>query len=321
MKIIKPSVTYIEERDPYKLIERAGRVCYKSESSIIFNSYIPFITNLIKRKHYAMLEHSNIVLFFPNAFFRLLEERKLNFKYFNISYTDDFLTIVSGSFRAWRELFNKKKDYCFLLVYLFNRYPIMFGDIILEVYPQFKGRYNELLDISPFYDKTGAKNLNKVFSDNLMGDEHKRKHTMHSLHFVCDRGVSHELVRHRNIAFAQESTRYCNYSNEKFGKELTFILPYFFEGTSFTIWKTTCEYLEQQYFRLMVLKGVTAQQARSILPNSLKTEIIMTANEEEWQHIINLRLAKNAHPQMREVMSIAYEILKEKSGGRIKYEG
>jgi thymidylate synthase, flavin-dependent len=320
VKIVKPSVTYIEERDPYKLIERAGRVCYKSESSITFNSYIPFITNLIKRKHYAMLEHSNIILFFPNAFFRLLEERKLNFKYFNISHADDFLTIVSGSFRAWRELFNKKRDYCFLLMYLFNKYPIMFGDIVLEVYPQFKGRYSELLDISPFYDKTRAKQSGNVFENSLIGDEHKRKHTIHSLHFICDRGVSHELVRHRNVAFAQESTRYCNYSNDRFGNEITCILPSFFDEFNFTIWKTTCELLELRYFGLLN-EGATAQQARSILPNSLKTEIIMTANEEEWQHIINLRMDKTAHPQMREVMKMAYEILNKESEGRIVYEG
>jgi len=120
---------------------------------------------------------------------------------------------------------------------------------------------------------------------------------------ICDRGVSHELVRHRLASFSQESTRYCNYSKAKFGEEITVIKPCFWDPCSLTyrVWEETCEQAERAYFTLLN-NGATAQEARSVLPNSLKTEVYMSANPREWRHIFKLRTAKEAHPQMREIM-------------------
>lgn len=139
----------------------------------------------------------------------------------------------------------------------------------------------------------------------VRGHESVLEHSMITVRFICDRGVSHELVRHRLASFTQESTRYCNYSKDKFGSEITVIKPYFFDEKekqpAFEAWKAACEASEKAYFELLSY-GSSAQEARSVLPNSLKTEIIVTANIREWRKILKLRAAKNAHPQMRELM-------------------
>lgn len=133
------------------------------------------------------------------------------------------------------------------------------------------------------------------------GHESVIEHACVSVLLVCDRGVSHEIVRHRLASYSQESTRYCNYSKEKFGRELTFIRPCFWqeEPEKFQIWQETMGELERNYFRLLEL-GAAPQEARSILPNSLKTELAVTMNLREWRHFFRLRTDGAAHPQMRE---------------------
>ncbi len=138
--------------------------------------------------------------------------------------------------------------------------------------------------------------------------------------FICDRGVSHELVRHRIASFAQESTRYVNYSNGKFGGHLTFIIPewmpniqpgeYSSTPTMLT-WMLAMEQAEKNYLKL-IEEGWQPQQARSVLPNSLKTEINVKMNLREWRHFFGLRCAKAAHPQMREITIPLLEELKSK---------
>lgn len=138
------------------------------------------------------------------------------------------------------------------------------------------------------------------------GHEAMLEHSSLSVKFVCDRGVSHELVRHRLASFAQESTRYCNYSQDKFGNELTFIKPCFFEEGSdlYKKWMYTCRVAEGTYIEMVNDLGASPQEARSVLPNSIKTEVIMTANYREWRHFFWLRAARKtgpAHPQMEEL--------------------
>ena len=120
--------------------------------------------------------------------------------------------------------------------------------------------------------------------------------------FVADRGVSHEIVRHRMASYCQESTRYCNYSKDAFGSEITVIRPSFLtEGTpGWQYWKVACRMAEKSYFELLDW-GCTPQEARAVLPTCLKTEVVMTANLREWRHFFKLRTAPAAHPQMREV--------------------
>jgi len=144
------------------------------------------------------------------------------------------------------------------------------------------------------------------------GHESVIEHCSISVRVICDRGISHEIVRHRIASYSQESTRYCNYSKSKFGNELTFIEPCFWKNgdvndeSKRNILNSTLEKIEQSYLDL-ISKGVQPQEARAILPNLLKTEIVMTMNLREWRYFLKLRTNIASHPQMREV---AYMILR-----------
>lgn len=146
-----------------------------------------------------------------------------------------------------------------------------------------------------------------------LGHESVLEHEKISVRVICDRGVTHEIVRHRIASYSQESTRYCNYSKDRFGKEITVIEPSFwnnYENNDIEkkeLWENTVKDIERAYFKLLEL-GASPQEARSILPNSLKTEIVMTMNLREWRHFFRLRTTLAAHPQMRE---IAIPLLRE----------
>ena len=138
------------------------------------------------------------------------------------------------------------------------------------------------------------------------------EHGAITVKFLTDRGVTHELVRHRVASFSQESTRYCNYGKGKFGAEITVVEPFFFERESanYIWWRNACEEAENAYLTLL-RDGASAQEARSVLPNSLKTEIQVTANVREWRHILKLRTSREAHPQIRQIMvPLALELAK-----------
>jgi len=134
------------------------------------------------------------------------------------------------------------------------------------------------------------------------GHEAVLEHCSITVKFICDRGVSHEIVRHRIAAYCQESTRYCNYSKDKFGREITVIEPCYLDDTSdkWRTWERACAMAEKHYFSLLDM-GCTPQEARAVLPNSLKTELVMTADIREWRHFLKLRCSAAAHPQIREV--------------------
>jgi thymidylate synthase (FAD) len=134
------------------------------------------------------------------------------------------------------------------------------------------------------------------------GHESVIEHEKITVKITCDRGVSHEIVRHRIASYSQESTRYCNYSQSKFGRELTLIKPCFWSEDSeeYRVWLQTMQIIEENYNKLVDV-GAKPEEARSILPNSLKTEIVVTMNLREWRHFFKLRTSNRAHPQMREV--------------------
>ena len=169
-----------------------------------------------------------------------------------------------------------------------------------------------------------ADRIIRLLLDN--GHESAIEHAGMSVKFIVDRGISHELVRHRLASYSQESTRYCNYSKDKFGNEITVIEPCLYADRNeddiirikdreflqaapsssnvakrYVVWYNTCKITEDRYFQLLEL-GATPQEARDVLPTSLKTEVYMTANFREWRQIFKLRTAPNAHPQIREVM-------------------
>jgi len=149
--------------------------------------------------------------------------------------------------------------------------------------------------------KGSAKVLLKSLNKN--GHQSIFEHISISVLIVCDRGISHEIVRHRLCSFSQESTRYANYSKNKFNNEITVIKPLFYDEYTnrYNLWKNSIKVAEQTYLTLIDY-GSSAQEARSVLPNSLKTEIIVTANIREWKHIFNLRCSNKAHPQIRQIM-------------------
>ena len=138
------------------------------------------------------------------------------------------------------------------------------------------------------------------------GHESVLEHVSLTVRVVCDRGVSHEIVRHRLASYSQESTRYCNYADEKFGKSVSFVRPFFWNDAApesqekLRIWTEAMQAAETAYFALLE-KGANAQEARSVLPNSLRTELVMTMDLREWRHFFRLRCGAASHPQMREL--------------------
>lgn len=169
--------------------------------------------------------------------------------------------------------------------------------------------------------RTCYKSENKITDDSARsfvrriiakGHESVLEHQSLSVRFICDRGVSHEIVRHRLASYSQESTRYCNYANDSFDNELTFIKPCFWTHEQDLLhWQAIMLGIEQMYMKF-IRTGSTAQEARCLLPNSLKTEVVMTANLREWRHFLKLRTAPEAHPQMRELTVPLLAELKEK---------
>lgn len=149
----------------------------------------------------------------------------------------------------------------------------------------------------------------ETFIRNILkrGHESVIEHVSVTVRVICDRGVSHEIVRHRIASYSQESTRYCNYSDDKFGNEITVIMPCFFESIDdsykYSVWYNSCKHAEDAY-NILISKGASPQEARSVLPNSLKTEMFVTMNLREWRHFFRLRCSLAAHPQMRQIANM-----------------
>lgn len=161
-------------------------------------------------------------------------------------------------------------------------------------------------------DGKSAKKLVRL----LIGQGHEAmlEHSQLSVLFTCDRAIANELARHRIASFAQESTRYCNYTGERFGKELQIIKPYYLEcgKEAYITWLDDCMAAEAAYNHMVVDCGMRPEQARCILPLCLKTEIVVTANYREWRNIFKLRTPVAAHPQMRELMCPLLKELQKK---------
>lgn len=146
------------------------------------------------------------------------------------------------------------------------------------------------------------------------GHESVLEHEKISVRIICDRGVTHEIVRHRLASYSQESTRYCNYASEKHGGTLTFIDPCFWEPGSepYNMWLESCQNVENTYLEMTGKLGVKPEEARSILPNSIKTEIVVTMNIREWRHFFKIRTSTAAHPQIREIACVMLDGFKER---------
>lgn len=273
MKLIKP-YTEIWEQGPglgdmLRHIERCARVCYKSEDHIKENTAEKMVKMLIDRGHTAMLEHGTV-----------------------------YLTLPENSYGT--EIHHH---------YICNPYAISKSDDLGRVY--ITTNYRVLIE------NDWVNDINYYCEPTKF---HEKRITVK---FICDRGISHELVRHRVFSFAQESTRYCNYSKDKFGNELTYIEPCWLkdynysDNTYYGIYLDALTAAEAKYFDLLKQwddkipdrryktgfrnNPWTPQQARSVLPNSLKTEVCMTGFKDDWDQFFELRCDKAAHPQMREL--------------------
>lgn len=306
MRLIKPSIEILEQgsgiQGIYKQIEKAGRTCYKSENLITEDSAEKFVNMIKDRQHTAMLEHGTIYLDIPWDCNKLIGDEQ---KYFDNPYS------------------------------IVNEGEIVYGDKTHEAHYYITTNYRVL------YENGWMADLQYLCEPT---EYHEKRVTVH---FICDRGVSHELVRHRVFSFAQESTRYCNYSKDKFSNELTFIIPCWLSlkearyvywdgdyvedttpeslphtilkhvvGDADDIFLSNCENVELSYKHLINI-GWTPQQARSILPNSLKTELVMTGTIEQWKEFFKLRSplygATGAHPQAAELADKLYIQFKEKN--------
>ena len=276
MKLIKPSVEIIKQEEYdlnhiFKFIELAGRTCYKSEDKITEDSAKEFVDRMIKSGHTAMLEHGTVYLTIPSVNMSDM----VIYKYFLNPYSKIFIDRIN--------------------TYITTNYRVLIE--------------NNWLD-----------DLKYLSNPNLF---HPRRTTVK---FICDRAVANEFVRHRVFSFAQESTRYCNYSKDKFNNELTFIIPCWtnipeanyrdiFNPKEPDITLIPNEYAFinilrdiEKYYMGLTNNGWKAQEARNVLPLSLKTELIMTGFNTDWQRFFELRCASNAHPQAKELA----DMLKDK---------
>lgn len=311
MKIIAPSVEImrtgleIEATTPEQFIERVGRTCYKSEDKITDDSAAKFVSNLIKRGHEAMIEHWNLIFKTdPSTYETILQDWDLLLHHGNIPtkerlrpylrFTDcqgpdgETRCIISANMRAWRDFVKAcVEGFGFIPRYLHG---------LINNYPLFFPEYQDYVPIRFINDI-----LIPIYPYDLIGDVELGTHMNVTVKFICDRGVSHELVRHRVASFAQESTRYCVYRSN-----ITVIRPSWCEEGSdvYNAWMNACMRAEEDYFTLLD-NGASAQEARSALPNSLKTEVIVTMNLNDWEHFFSLRCDSHAHPDMQEVATMA----------------
>ena len=316
-----------ENETPYEFIEHISRTCYKSENNITPNSAIQFVQRMVKNKHYAMLEHYRIILELGNNQAKLLNKEINSIKQTNPNADFTFAnflkitpnskndkTIISGSFRTWLEITditNSEPEFNYMIL-------TSIQILLAKIYP-------ELYKKPPVTIDGADIKIFKNYSEFLAQETDKKiimAHMPHTVKFICDRGVTHELVRHRPASFAQESTRFCNYSKDKFNNEITVIKPFFYKEHSkeYKLWYNNAKNCEDTYFALLAL-GAKPEESRDSLPASVKTELFITATEDEWQHIIDLRYHGTTgvpHPQTKEVMNIIYPKLLNVSNNRLQ---
>jgi len=292
IKIIKPSVKIINEHNPLKKIELCGRVCYKSEDKITDDSAENFVKMIVDRGHTSVLEHVQYKVTMKKA--QLPYAKHIECKYNVTTESYDY----TGNIRAWQEFLSLEDAWA-----LACNSPTSYG--VHDINEQFKKIYP---DVFHSFNYEGFVSTTEVDEEIKVVENDRYM----SVRFICDRGVSHELVRHRVLSFSQESTRYCNYN----GKPMQFIKPCYWDDAyvyahhqKMKIWTASMDVAANTY-SMLINTGASPQEARSVLPNSLKTEIIATGTYDEWVDVFGLRMVPAAHPQMQEVMKMLYNELK-----------
>lgn len=321
MEVIKAhheSIYDSEFSGPLQKIERIARICYKSEDKITKDSYKKMTKALMDRQHLAMFEHASLVFEVDEATFEAVEnavntittmtnvnEHAEIVNFCRIHRTRTWLNeyeerfVISANIRAFYEFFTQTVKFK------------VHNNCLVDLYWKVNSRIDNLFEI-PEYDAPANPWAIKHITDMTQLTWPERLiHETFTVIFTCDRGVTHELVRMRDSSFAQESTRYCNYQLGKFGNEITVIKPCFWDEDSkqYGIWHYGCLMAEKAYFELLNT-GAKPQEARSVLPTSVKADIALTTNLYEWRHIFNLRACDAtgpAHPQMKEIMVPLFE--------------
>jgi len=293
MIIVDPGFEIQDALDQASLVvrlEACGRICYKSEEKISVDSAMPFVKKIAEHGHNSVMEMAVVTLRLHCTALQIADFLQCQPKYLSIDPLDDGL-LVTGSIRAFRELysfFSKTELVCAMVDFLGTRHPYLFENIWKPV-----ARSGGLA--------IGVKKMPLEQVEQLVPDLLLR-HRYLGVKFIVNRAVTHEIVRHRPCSFLQESQRYCRYSQDKFGNQVTFIRPLFFapDSAEYKLWQQAMEMTEALYLQL--LETSTPQAARTVLPNSCKTEIIVYCNLAEWRHIFRLRTSAAAEPSMREVM-------------------
>ena len=303
MKIVSPSFELLPphgtaQMDVLQRIERCGRICYKSEAKITDDSCVKFVGGIISRGHEAVLEHATLIFLLDFRTWSVMQEQIAQMEQHDRYVYESFLRftndvsrpIVSGNIRAWR-------DYLKACRAVYGHVP-PFADVIVYKYPVLFPEFQGI----PNCSRSRKYTIEQLAVGDLYTINEKLTHYDRTVIFTCDRGISHEIVRHRPASYCQESTRYCNYSKEGFGGEITVIEPSYLEpGTApYRLWKVACDFAESQYFALLNV-GLYPQEARGVLPTCLKTEVCMTTYLSEWRHFLSLRGSMAAHPQIREL--------------------
>ena len=303
MKIINQTAGILPQESPMKHIEKIGRICYKSEDKITDGTDRKFVQMLFNNKHHAMLEHYRFILKVDRGIYEYLSKvapRHIEFS----SYNDRLL--ISFNARALLEL----PERCRGVQFGYLKYAVK--SIRDELITHIVQKYDcyELFGLNRDEQLPSADTIVEFIENNrnAMSKEEWNIHGWFSAHIITDRGISHEIVRHREeTSFAQESTRYCNYGHNKFNEEIA-VIDQGLEHRNYNIWKINCEMSENAYFDL-INNGATPQFARSVLPTCLKTEIVMTAPIYEWEHFFDLRMRGTTgtpHPLIKKIADMIY---------------
>ncbi|MBU0484454.1 MAG: FAD-dependent thymidylate synthase [Proteobacteria bacterium] len=294
MKVVPPSFEIQDDLDQQSLavrIEACGRICYKSEDKISEQSAEPFVKGILKHGHNSVTEMAVLTLKVT------YDSESLATKFFNeqpkfvqISRLEKKELLITGSVRSFRELYKENSNIKLVKAiagFLGKMHPLFFDDIAPG--------HGWIPQDGVLVEKISLSEVDRFPSDLLA------KHRYVGVKFITNRAVTHEIVRHRPCSFLQESQRYCRYSESKFDNQVTFIKPMFFEEGSkeYKLWEKAMQEAEKIYLQL--LDSSSPQAARTVLPNSCKTEIIVYANLMEWLHIFKLRTPKNVEPSMREL--------------------
>ena len=305
----------ILERSESKInnIANIARICYKSESKADDESNKRLIENLIKNKHFAMLEHEDYILYFNNIgkyndycrYVSVIE------KYFGVKLHLIICgnNIISGNIRAWRKFYkyikmlyqnNQMGDIKYIPV------PLIFDDNIF---------FNDILNNDGHFAFNINNTIRILKSEELTNKYDCLAHYRVSVKFVTDRGISHEIVRHRNFSFAQESTRYVNYNKK--GIEFIDYAEYNkLNNPMLNLLVGINNEATTDMYNGIINNGYEPQLARAVLPHNLKTEIIVTGNLREWCHFFNLRYFERtgkAHPMIKELAEQIYNELESKT--------